>query len=126
MKSLRGSFHTLYSNFAISLPQPIHRFHRKTGITVELGDLRLILPWPLPVRDYTGFNEDWLHCRFSVRPGVTCLWQVGGRSSITFDQWMRLDMQYIDQWSLWLDMKILAKTIPAVAKGAGATRGNCD
>lgn len=83
--------------------------------------MSLVLPWPLSVRDYTGFNKDWLRRRFRVRPGVTYLWQVGGRSSISFDQWMRLDMQCIDQWSLWLGMKILAKTIPTVVKGAGAT-----
>jgi lipopolysaccharide/colanic/teichoic acid biosynthesis glycosyltransferase len=72
------------------------------------------------VRDYTGFNKDWQRRRFSVRPGITCLWQVSGRSGISFDQWMRLDMEYIDRWSLWLDMKILARTIPAVLKGSGA------
>jgi exopolysaccharide biosynthesis polyprenyl glycosylphosphotransferase len=66
------------------------------------GDMSLVGPRPLPVRDYNGFNEDWHRRRFSVRPGITCLWQVNGRSSIGFDQWMKLDMDYIDQWSLWL------------------------
>jgi lipopolysaccharide/colanic/teichoic acid biosynthesis glycosyltransferase len=56
-----------------------------------------------------------------VRPGMTCLWQVGGRSSIPFDRWMQLDMQYIDEWSLWLDLKILASTVPAVLTGRGAS-----
>lgn len=100
---------------------------RKTSIdelpqlfNVLKGDMSLVGPRPLPVRDYDGFNEDWQRRRFSVRPGITCLWQVSGRSAISFDQWMRLDMQYIDQWSLWLDMKILARTIPAVVKGSGA------
>ena len=55
-----------------------------------------------------------------VRPCITCLWQINGRSSIPFEKWMELDMQYIDHWSLGLDFKILAKTIPAVIKGAGA------
>lgn len=84
------------------------------------GEMSLVGPRPLPVRDYQGFNEDWQRRRFSVRPGITCLWQVQGRSSVGFDQWMELDLQYLDQWSLWLDLKILARTIPAVVKGSGA------
>jgi exopolysaccharide biosynthesis polyprenyl glycosylphosphotransferase len=84
------------------------------------GDMSLVGPRPLPVRDYAAFSEDWQRRRFSVRPGITCLWQVNGRSNIGFDQWMRLDLQYLDEWSLWLDVKILARTIPAVMKGSGA------
>jgi len=72
------------------------------------------------VRDYAGFNEDWQRRRFSVRPGITCLWQVNGRNTISFDKWMLLDLQYMDEWSLWLDLKILAKTVPAVLRGEGA------
>jgi len=56
----------------------------------------------------------------SVRPGITCLWQIGGRSSISFEKWMELDLQYIDKWSLKLDLEILVKTIPAVLRGSGA------
>jgi lipopolysaccharide/colanic/teichoic acid biosynthesis glycosyltransferase len=78
--------------------------------------MSLVGPRPLPVRDYAGFNTDWQRRRFSVRPGITCLWQVSGRSSISFNQWMDLDMRYIDEWSFWLDLKILAQTIPAVVK----------
>jgi exopolysaccharide biosynthesis polyprenyl glycosylphosphotransferase len=84
------------------------------------GDMSLVGPRPLPVRDYEGFSEDWQRRRFSVKPGITCLWQVNGRSGVTFDQWMLLDLQYMDEWSLWLDLKILAKTVPAVLKGEGA------
>jgi exopolysaccharide biosynthesis polyprenyl glycosylphosphotransferase len=105
----------------------IGKFLRKTSIdelpqliNVLRGDMSLVGPRPLPVRDYTGFYHDWHRRRFSVRPGITCLWQVGGRSSIPFEKWMELDMEYIDRWSLWLDLKILAKTIPAVLKSSGA------
>jgi len=88
-------------------------------INVFLGDMSLVGPRPLPLRDYAGFSEDWHRRRVSVRPGITCLWQIGGRDHSSFENWMKLDMQYIDQWSLLLDLKILLKTVPAVLKGTG-------
>jgi exopolysaccharide biosynthesis polyprenyl glycosylphosphotransferase len=105
----------------------VGNFLRKTSIdempqllNVIRGDMSLVGPRPLPLRDYAGFSEDSHRRRLSVRPGITCSWQIEGRSSIPFDQWMRLDLQYIDKWSFWLDLRILLKTVPAVLKGSGA------
>jgi lipopolysaccharide/colanic/teichoic acid biosynthesis glycosyltransferase len=106
---------------------PIGRMLRRTSIdelpqlfNVLKGDMSMVGPRPLPVRDYEGFSEDWQRRRFSIQPGLTCLWQINGRSSIAFEDWMKLDIKYMDEWSLWLDFKILARTIPAVLRGSGA------
>jgi exopolysaccharide biosynthesis polyprenyl glycosylphosphotransferase len=106
----------------------IGRFLRRSSLdelpqlfNVLKGDMSLVGPRPLAVRDYRGISEDWHRRRLSVRPGITCLWQVQGRNSIPFDRWMELDLEYIDNWSLWLDCKILLRTIPAVLSGAGAS-----
>ena len=105
----------------------VGHFLRRTSIdevpqlvNVLKGEMSLVGPRPLPLRDVGRFNEATLVRRFSVRPGLTGLWQVSGRSDLSFERWMELDLQYIDQWSLGLDFKIIAKTLPAVLKASGA------
>jgi lipopolysaccharide/colanic/teichoic acid biosynthesis glycosyltransferase len=82
--------------------------------------MSLVGPRPLPMRDVHGLAEAWQKRRFSVKPGLTCLWQVSGRSNLTFEEWMQLDLEYIDRWSLTLDCKILLRTIPAILTTEGA------
>ena len=72
-------------------------------------------PLPEEVKKY----EPWQRRRLSMKPGLTCIWQVNGRNNINFERWMRLDLEYIDQWSLTLDTKILVKTIKEVASFHG-------
>jgi exopolysaccharide biosynthesis polyprenyl glycosylphosphotransferase len=104
----------------------IGKFLRETSLdelpqllNVLKGEMSLVGPRP-PIPSEVQHYELMNHRRLSVRPGMTCIWQVSGRNRISFRKWMEMDMQYIDQWSLWLDIKILLKTIPAVLKGSGA------
>lgn len=107
---------------------PIGRFLRKFSldelpqlINVLKGEMSLVGPRPLPVDEVKRFDDFAHRRRLSVKPGLTCLWQISGRSEVTdFKEWVRLDLEYIDNWSLWLDLKILWKTIPIVLTAKGA------
>jgi len=104
------------------------RWMRKTSIdelpqlvNVLLVDMSLVGPRPLPLYEVANFENDAQRRRLSVKPGLTCLWQISGRNNVqVFEHWVRLDLEYIDNWSIWLDIKILLKTIPAVLFGSGA------
>ena len=90
-------------------------------LNVVHGDMSLVGPRPLPLYEVEAFCEISHRRRLSVKPGITCEWQAGGRNKITsFEEWVKMDLRYIDNWSLWLDFIILARTIPAVLFGKGA------
>jgi exopolysaccharide biosynthesis polyprenyl glycosylphosphotransferase len=104
----------------------VGRFLRRTSLdelpqlwNILRGDMSFVGPRPA-VREEVRQYEPWQRRRLSMKPGLTCLWQVSGRNELTFDEWMRLDLEYIDNWSLWLDLKIAIMTIPAVVRGKGA------
>ena len=106
---------------------PLGKFLRKTSIdelpqlwNVFIGDMSLVGPRPMSLRDVGLFSEAHLLRRFKVKPGITGLWQISGRSNLTFDQWIALDFSYIDRWSFVLDMRILLATIPVIVRGSGA------
>jgi len=88
-------------------------------INVLRGEMSLVGPRPLPLRDYSQL-EEWHRRRYNVLPGMTGLWQVAGRSDLTFDDLVRLDFYYIENWSIWLDISILLKTPGAVLARKGA------
>ncbi len=90
-------------------------------LNVLLGQMSIVGPRPLPVNEVAEIQESAHRRRLSMKPGITCLWQISGRSEITsFDDWVKLDLGYIDGWSLWLDLKILIRTVPAVLFKRGA------
>jgi lipopolysaccharide/colanic/teichoic acid biosynthesis glycosyltransferase len=104
----------------------IGRFIRKTSLdefpqfwNVLRGEMSLVGPRP-PIPAEVERYERWQMRRLSMKPGITCIWQVSGRNNIDFDTWMRLDLEYIDKWSLFMDIKLLLRTIPVVLLGRGA------
>ncbi len=84
------------------------------------GDMSLVGPRP-PIPEEVARYQRWQRRRLAMKPGLTCLWQIRGRNDLDFDEWMRLDLEYIDNWSPWLDLKILARTLPVVLSGRGAS-----
>ena len=106
---------------------PVGRILRKYSLdelpqlwSVLKGDMSLVGPRP-PLQSEWPHFEEWQRRKLSVKPGMTCLWQISGRNEINgFDEWVRLDLEYVDNWTLLLDIKILLMTIPAAIKGTGA------
>jgi lipopolysaccharide/colanic/teichoic acid biosynthesis glycosyltransferase len=105
---------------------PLGRFLRRSSLdelpqllNVLAGDMSLVGPRPLPL-DETALLSGGHRRRLSMRPGLTCLWQVSGRNDLSFREWMALDLDYVDRWSLGLDAVILLRTIPAIVTGRGA------
>jgi len=87
--------------------------------SVLKGEMSLVGPRPAGPKEWSQY-EEWQKRKLSVTPGMTCLWQINGRNEVhEFDEWVKLDLEYIDNWSLWLDFKILLQTIPSVLKGSG-------
>jgi len=89
-------------------------------INVLRGDMSVVGPRP-PVPQEVAKYQTWQRRRLSVRPGLTCIWQVSGRNEISFEQWMYMDLQYIDTWSFTKDIGLILKTFPVVFTGRGAS-----
>jgi lipopolysaccharide/colanic/teichoic acid biosynthesis glycosyltransferase len=88
-------------------------------VNVLVGDMAIVGPRP-PLPEEVAHYDGYALRRLVVKPGVTCLWQISGRSHLSFEEWMALDNEYIDAWSPWYDLAIVCKTIPAVLRGVGA------
>jgi exopolysaccharide biosynthesis polyprenyl glycosylphosphotransferase len=106
---------------------PIGRFIRKYSIdelpqliNILAGDMTIVGPRPAVIKEVVQYKA-WQRRRLSVRPGLTCYWQVGGRNSIGFEDWMRLDLRYVDNWNLAIDFQLILQTFPAVFAGRGAS-----
>lgn len=89
-------------------------------VNVLKGDMAIVGPRPPILREVQQY-EPWQRRRLSVRPGLTCFWQVSGRNDISFDEWMDLDLKYVDQWTVATDIRLILQTIPAVMAGSGAS-----
>jgi exopolysaccharide biosynthesis polyprenyl glycosylphosphotransferase len=105
---------------------PLGRFLRRTSLdelpqllNVLSGSMSLVGPRPLPLSEQAAIHG-WQRRRLTMKPGLTCLWQVSGRSDVDFVDWMLLDLKYIEDWNLWLDLVVLLKTVPVVLCGRGA------
>jgi len=105
---------------------PFGRFMRKLSIdelpqffNVLKGDMSLVGPRP-PIPAEVEMYQSWQRRRLSMKPGLTCIWQVSGRNRIDFDKWMEMDLKYIDNFSIWLDLKLLVRTLFVVLTGYGA------
>ncbi len=104
----------------------VGRFIRKTSLdelpqlwNVLVGEMSLVGPRPVPLYEVAEY-QPWHRGRLEATPGITCLWQVEGRGQVGLDEMVRMDLEYIEHRSLWLDLKILLRTIPVVLSGRGA------
>jgi exopolysaccharide biosynthesis polyprenyl glycosylphosphotransferase len=115
-----------WKNKKMNYITPVGKILRKLSLdelpqlfNVFLGHMSLVGPRPTLPEEVEQY-QTWFRRRFSMRPGITCLWQVSGRRDIQLSRWMQMDLDYLDHWSLWLDIRILLKTIPAIFLGHGA------
>ena len=104
----------------------VGKFLRKSSIdelpqliNIIRGEMAIVGPRPPLLNEVAQYTPEQMH-RLDVKPGLTCYWQCSGRSNLSFEQWMQLDYKYINERSLWTDLKIILKTVPAVLLGRGA------